>query len=99
VIVDRHQHSRVEYLVKARSHFKEKSTANNVQILIPVPPDVDSPKFKATIGKVAYSPQRDCIVWTIKQFQGNREFLMRAHFGLPSITEGLLLLLIGLLVN
>jgi len=87
VVVDRHQHSRIEYLVKVRSHYKEKSTANNVQILIPVPPDVDSPKFKATIGKVAYSPQRDCIVWSIKQFQGNREFLMRAHFGLPSITE------------
>jgi hypothetical protein len=24
-------------------------------------------------------------VWTIKQFSGTKEFLMRAHFGLPSV--------------
>lgn len=28
---------------------------------------------------------RDAIVWNIKQFHGSREYLMRAHFGLPSI--------------
>jgi AP-1 complex subunit mu len=28
---------------------------------------------------------QDAIVWSIKQFHGQREYLMRAHFGLPSI--------------
>ena len=29
---------------------------------------------------------QDCIVWSIKQFYGSREYLMRAHFGLPSVS-------------
>ncbi len=34
------------------------------------------------------APEKDNIVWSIKQFPGGREFLMRAHFGLPSIHNG-----------
>lgn len=86
-IVDSHQHSRVEYLVKARSLFKNRSVANNVFIFIPVPPDADSPKFRANYGTVAYVPERDAILWYIKQFPGAREFMMRAHFGLPSMRD------------
>jgi len=86
-IIESHSHSRVEYLVKARSQFKQRSTANNVQIFVPVPPDADSPKFKASIGSVKYVPEKDAILWTIKQFQGGKEYLMRAHFGLPSISN------------
>jgi len=85
--VESYKSSRVEYLVKAKSQFKPRSTANNVQIFIPVPPDADSPKFKASIGTVEYAPEKNSIVWTIKQFQGAREYLLRAHFGLPSITD------------
>jgi len=85
--VESYKNSRVEYLVKAKSQFKPRSTANNVQIFIPVPPDADSPKFKASIGTVEYDPAKNAIVWTIKQFQGAREYLLRAHFGLPSITD------------
>jgi len=84
-VVDKHQHSRIEYMVKARSQFKQRSTANNVIISIPVPEDVDSPKFKASIGKVSYAPDKNVIIWKIKQFPGGRDFMMRAHFGLPSI--------------
>merc|ERR1739838_81989 len=32
-------HSRVEYMIKVKSEFKRRSTANNVEILIPVPMD------------------------------------------------------------
>eukprot|EP00127_Corallochytrium_limacisporum_P006832 Clim_evm47s236 gene=Clim_evmTU47s236 len=84
-IVERYSHSRVEYMIKTKSQFKRRSTANNVEIRIPVPQDADSPKFKATIGVVKYAPEDNCIVWTIKQFQGGKEYLMRAHFGLPSV--------------
>ena len=35
---------------KAKSQFKRRSTANNVEIHIPVPPDADSPKFKVWIS-------------------------------------------------
>jgi AP-1 complex subunit mu len=86
-MVESHQHSRVEYLVKARSQFKARSTANNVGIFIPVPPDADSPKFRANTGTVKYVPERDAILWYIPKFQGAREYLMRAHFGLPSTSN------------
>ena len=79
--------SRIEYMVKAKSQFKSRSIANNVEIFIPVPSDVDSPSFKASIGTVTYIPDKDCIMWSIKQFYGSREYLMRAHFGLPSTTD------------
>ena len=50
-MIERHAHSRIEYMVKAKSQFKRRSTANNVEIIIPVPNDADGPKFKTTIGK------------------------------------------------
>jgi len=86
-IVESHKGSRVEYMVKAKSQFKERSTAVNVSICVPVPPDADSPKFRASVGSVAYAPEKDCIVWTIKQFPGGKEYYLRAHFGLPSLAE------------
>lgn len=85
-VVEPHKGSRIEYMVKTRSQFKSRSVANNVEIIIPVPPDVDSPSFKSSVGSVTYLPDQDAVVWTIKQFHGGREYLMRAHFGLPSIS-------------
>jgi len=86
-IIERHTHSRVEYMIKAKSQFKDRSTANDVEIIVPVPPDADSPLFKCSVGKCEYKPEIDAVVWTIKQFQGGREFRMRAHFGLPTISN------------
>lgn len=86
-VIERHAHSRVEIMVKAKSQFKRRSTANNVEIIIPVPHDADSPKFKTSIGTVKYTPEVNSMVWTIKSFPGGKEYLMRAHFGLPSVTS------------
>jgi len=80
-----HSRSRIEYMVKAKSQFKSRSAANNVEIHVPVPSDVDSPSFKTSIGTVRYIPDRDCIIWSIKQFQGQKDFIMTANFGLPSV--------------
>lgn len=84
-VIERHEHSRVEYMIKAKSQFKRRSTANNVEIIIPVPADADSPKFKTTIGNCKYAPEQNAVVWAIKSFPGGKEYLMRAHFGLPSV--------------
>jgi len=85
-VVEPHKGSRIEYMIKTRSQFKSRSVANNVEIIIPVPSDVDSPSFKCSVGIVTYLPDKDSVVWSIKQFHGGREYLMRAHFGLPSIS-------------
>ena len=46
-------------------------------------------------GTVTYFPDRNAIIWTIKQFTGSKDYLMRAHFGLPSIAgeEGIIVYL------
>ena len=71
--------------IQARAQFKRRSTANNVEILVPVPEDADSPRFRTNIGSVHYAPEKSAIVWKIKQFGGGKEFLMRAELGLPSV--------------
>lgn len=84
-VVESHSGSRIEYMLKARAQFKRRSTANNVEIIVPVPDDADSPRFRTNIGSVHYAPEQSAIVWKIKQFGGNKEFLMRAELGLPSV--------------
>ena len=46
--VENHKGSRVEYMVKVVAQFKRRSTANNVEIYVPVPDDADSPKFRVS---------------------------------------------------
>nr|XP_023408032.1 AP-1 complex subunit mu-1 isoform X2 [Loxodonta africana] len=67
-VIEKHSHSRIEYMIKAKSQFKRRSTANNVEIHIPVPNDADSPKFKTTVGSVKWVPENSEIVWSIKSF-------------------------------
>ena len=71
-VIERHAHSRIEIMVKAKSQFKRRSTANNVEIVIPVPQDADSPKFKTTIGHCKYAPERNAVIWTVKSFPGGK---------------------------
>jgi len=83
-IIEVYKNSRIEFQIKARSQFKQRSTANNVQITIPVPKNAATPKLKASFGSVKYAPEKDALIWTIKQFEGGKEHLMRAHFALSS---------------
>jgi len=84
-VVEKQGRSRLQYSVKVKSNYKNKTVANGVEILIPVPPDVDSPAFRATVGRVTYVPDLECLKWTIPQLTGGKEVLMRAHLGLPSV--------------
>ncbi|KAI8618902.1 Mu homology domain-containing protein [Chytriomyces sp. MP71] len=84
-VVESHSGSRIEYMIKAKGQFKKRSTANNVEIIIPVPEDADSPKFKTNTGLASYAPELNAIVWKIKAFPGGKDYVLRAHFGLPSV--------------
>ena len=75
-VIERHAHSRVEYMIKAKSQFKRRSTANNVEIVIPVPADADSPKFKTTVGSCKYAPELNSVIWTIKSFPVSMKVLL-----------------------
>lgn len=86
-IIESYTKSKIEFLIKAKAQFKSKSTANNVEILVPVPTDVDSPVFKSSSGTVTYVPEDNCMKWSIKQFPGRKEYLMRASFGFPTVVS------------
>lgn len=77
--------TRVDYVVKARTQLKPRAVANNVKIFVPVLPDVVSPSFKCSSGKAKYAPDKDAVVWSLKQFKAGRDAVMRGHFSLPSI--------------
>jgi len=83
--VNKSSRSRVEYLVKARSQFKERSAATNVEISIPVASDATAPVVRASQGSADYAPEREALVWKVKNFPGGKEFMLRAKFSLPSI--------------
>ncbi|GMM37466.1 Apm1 protein [Saccharomycopsis crataegensis] len=82
-----HSNSRIEIKAKVRAQIKKRSTANDVEISIPVPEDADSPKFQTSSGSIKYTPENSCIVWKLKQFQGGKEAAMIAELGLPSVTN------------
>uniref|UniRef100_A0A1B6FCG5 MHD domain-containing protein n=1 Tax=Cuerna arida TaxID=1464854 RepID=A0A1B6FCG5_9HEMI len=86
-VTERYPGKRVQYTVKTSSNFKSHLTAGRVDILIPVPSDVDSPTFKVTTGVVNYIPEANVFSWTIKSFPGCKEFYLIASFGLPSVAE------------
>jgi AP-1 complex subunit mu len=77
--------TKMKYLVKAKSNCKQKSTANNVSILIPVPTDLQNPLFKSSLGSVTYSPDKEVLVWTIRRFPGQRETNLIIQFNVPTI--------------
>ena len=83
--VNRLSRSRTEYLVKARSQFKERSSAQGVEIALPLPRDATSPAVRASSGVATHAPERDALVWRIKSFPGGKELLLRAKFSLPSV--------------
>uniref|UniRef100_A0A8C5V323 AP-1 complex subunit mu-2 n=1 Tax=Microcebus murinus TaxID=30608 RepID=A0A8C5V323_MICMU len=86
-VIEKFSHSRVEIMVKAKGQFKKQSVANGVEISVPVPSDADSPRFKTSVGSAKYMPEKNVVIWSIKSFPGGKEYLMRAHFGLPSVEK------------
>ncbi|GCC25496.1 hypothetical protein chiPu_0003906 [Chiloscyllium punctatum] len=83
--VQRYTHSRIEITAKVKGKFKERLTATDVAIIIPVPSDASSPKFSTAKGCVEWVPEDSVIIWSINSIQGGKEFMMKAHLGLPSV--------------
>ena len=87
VKVQMHSGSRIEIHCRAKAQIKKKSVANNVEILIPVPEDADSPIFKYSRGNIKWVPEKNAILWKFSSFQGGKEYSMAAHLGLPSVPD------------
>jgi len=85
--IESFSNTKIEFVVKARSQFKSRSYASNVEVIIPVPSDSNTPFFKSTVGVVKYLPDIESMVWCVSTFPGSKEYLMKARFGLPSIND------------
>mmetsp|Transcript_20293 Transcript_20293/g.24260 ORF Transcript_20293/g.24260 Transcript_20293/m.24260 type:complete len:434 (+) Transcript_20293:455-1756(+) len=83
--VERHSRTRIEYAVKCRSQFKERSNATGVEIKLPVPMDATSPVVRTSMGTATYAPEEEALLWKMKTLPGGKEHLMRAKFSLPSV--------------
>ena len=77
--------TRIEYRVKAKTNFKNRSVANNVSIYIPVPLDIQNATFKTTSGSVVYLSDREDLLWFIKRFEGQWELDMNCSFQVPTV--------------
>ncbi len=85
--VEHHRGSRVEYMVKCRAQFKRRSTANNVEIFVPVPDDADTPKFRVSL-KVLYYESALLHARRHQQVLFNMLPINRHLFGKSSSLEG-----------
>ena len=87
VTIEKQSSTRIEFFVKAKSNFKAKCTANNVEIYIPVPSDAQSPHTTTATGTAQYIPDKDALMWSIKQFPGHKDMTLSASFALPTIVS------------
>lgn len=79
-------HSKTSITLTVRSQYRKRYSASFVEFYIPVPPDSDSPRFKASKGKVVYLPERSCVMWKIQDFGGMQTHKMKAEIQMSSIT-------------
>jgi AP-1 complex subunit mu len=77
--------TKIEYSVKAKSNYRNKSIAHNVEISIPVPNDLKNPVFKTANGIVSYLPDKEVVNWSIKYFPGQTEIFLKLNFNVPTI--------------
>ncbi|CAK9185611.1 unnamed protein product [Ilex paraguariensis] len=52
-----------------------------------MPSDATNPNVRTSLGSATYAPEKDASVWKIKAFPGNKEYMLRAEFKLPSVTS------------
>jgi len=80
--------TRININLKAIALFKAKLNATNVVIKVPVPPNTASCNIHTGAGRARFEPEQRAIVWRIKRFGGETEFLMAAAVDLmPSARQ------------
>ncbi|OUM51111.1 hypothetical protein BVG19_g195 [[Candida] boidinii] len=82
-----HSNTRLEIMIKITSNFKNKIIANKVQIKIPVPDEIDSPKYHYNKGSIKYLPDESVILWKFNRIEGGKSYVMVAELLLPSINN------------
>lgn len=72
-----------------KSIYDGTNFATNVVVKIPVPKNTATCKvYAAGIGKAKYEPEKSALMWRIKKFSGDSEYVITAEVLLtPTKTE------------
>ena len=82
VVVERGR-TKVDITIKIRSVFDKAIAANNVVIKIPCPKQTATATIASiTQGRAKYEPSSDSLVWRIRRFPGETEYLLQAELDL-----------------
>ncbi|KPI89421.1 putative adaptor complex AP-1 medium subunit [Leptomonas seymouri] len=81
----RHGTSRVRVHCTLQTKYRSSLTANEMEVLIPIPSDADRPQSNSLTGHLQYAPQLSSLVWNLGKIAGGRQCSCSAEFHLPSI--------------
>jgi AP-1 complex subunit mu len=79
--------TRIKYTIKLFGKFKEKCSAVNVEVKIPVARDATSPEVNVAVGNVMYVPEQESLIWSIKSLPGQKEYILQVKICLPSVNR------------
>jgi AP-1 complex subunit mu len=83
--IEKSTETRIEYLIKAKSNYRKTSIAHGVEIAIPVPNDLKNPVFRTPNVVANYFPDKDCVIWKVRDFPGQTELNLKIEFLVPTI--------------
>ena len=88
VVVERGR-MKVDITIKIKSVFEKSISANNVVIKIPCPKHTATANILSIgTGKAKYEPATDSLVWRIRRFPGETEYVLTADLDLtPTVVD------------
>lgn len=77
--------TRLKYEIKLSTSFKERYTAHEIKVRIPVDGDATKPETQCKIGEVVYAPESESINWYIKSLSGSKDVDLALIVSVPSV--------------
>jgi AP-1 complex subunit mu len=77
--------TQIHFIVKMKTNYKSKVSANFIELMIPLPSDCQGLKTKCSKGKAKHVPDKNVVGWKIGTFAGKKEATMEVKLNLPSL--------------
>ena len=77
--------TKIKYVVRVSTRFKERFSAHNVSVIFPVESDATKPEIQSKVGEVLYVPEMESIKWSMKTIPGGRDFDLTVLVSVPSV--------------
>lgn len=77
--------TRIKYDVQLSTKFKERFTAHEIKVCIPVDADATKPETQCKIGEIVYAPESESINWHIKSLSGSKDVALALLLSVPTV--------------